>query len=267
MGQKVNPISFHLGVTRDWDSRWFSDKGYAKTVHEDIYIRDQIKQKFHHAGISRIEIERAANRAKVAIRTARPGIIIGRKGAEIDALRSELEKKTGKQIMINIEEIRRAELEAQLVAESVASQLIRRIGFRRAIKKTVLASMKAGAQGVKIMVSGRLGGAEMARCEWMREGRVPLHMLRADIDYGFTTAKTKYGIIGIKVWIFRGERLEKGMQRTERQLVPIAPEKEPRERKRRERSHGDRDRGARGGDRGGARGGDRGRDRSSPAGA
>jgi len=207
VGQKVNPISFHLGITRDWDARWFNDRGYADALHEDIDIRKRIKTRFHHAGISRIEIERAANRAKITVRTARPGIIIGRKGGEIDQLRRELETATNKQIMINIEEIRRAELEAQLVAESVASQLLRRIGFRRAIKKTLLATMKAGAQGVKIMVSGRLGGAEMARREWQREGRVPLHTLRAEIDYGQTEAKTKYGIIGIKVWIFRGERL------------------------------------------------------------
>ena len=228
MGQKVNPISFHLGITRDWDARWFNDKGYADTVHEDIYIRRIIKERFHHAGVSRIEIERAANRVKITIRTARPGIIIGRKGTEIDLLRADLEKRTGKQIMINIEEIRRAELEAQLVAESVASQLMRRIGFRRAIKKTLLTSMKAGALGVKIMVSGRLGGAEMARREWQREGRVPLHTLRADIDYGQTEAKTKYGMIGIKVWIFRGEVLDRvGPKREE----PAAPPSQPRQRR------------------------------------
>jgi small subunit ribosomal protein S3 len=226
VGQKVNPISFHLGITRDWDARWFNDKGYADAVHEDLYVREQIRKRFHHAGISRIEIERAANRAKITIRTARPGIIIGRKGAEIDSLRNELQAKTNKQIMINIEEIRRAELEALLVAESIASQLLRRIGFRRAIKKTLLATMKAGAQGVKIMVSGRLGGAEMARCEWAREGRVPLHTLRAEIDYGQTVAKTKYGMIGIKVWIFKGERLGKnGLRPPGRQVErPEAPE-------------------------------------------
>lgn len=240
MGQKVNPISFHLGITRDWDARWFMDKGYAVTLHEDLYIREQIKTRFHHAGISRIEIERAANRAKITIRTARPGIIIGRKGVEIDGLRQELEKKTGKQIMVNIEEIRRAELEAQLVSESVASQLMRRIGFRRAIKKTLLASMKAGAQGVKIMVSGRLGGSEMARCEWQREGRVPLHTLRADIDYGQTEAKTKYGMIGIKVWIFRGERLQKDLGTTKERPVNTAPAGRPGRRERPRDRGGDR---------------------------
>jgi len=245
VGQKVNPISFHLGVTRDWDARWFNDKGYAEALQEDLYVREQIKKRFHHAGISRIEIERAANRAKVTIHTARPGIIIGRKGAEIDGLRGELEKKTGKQIMINIEEIRRPELEAQLVSESIASQLLRRIGFRRAIKKTLLASMKAGAQGVKIMCSGRLGGAEMARCEWQREGRVPLQTLRADIDYGQTEAKTKYGQIGIKVWIFRGERLDRASAAEHRRAAEAAaPQPERRER----RDRGDRgERGERGG--------------------
>ncbi len=246
MGQKVNPISFHLGVTRDWDARWFSEKNYAEFVQEDIYIRKIIKERFHHAGISRIEIERAANRVKITIHTARPGIIIGRKGSEIDGMRGELEKKTGKQIMINITEIRRAELEAQLVAESVASQLLRRIGFRRAIKKTLLASMKAGAQGVKIMVSGRLGGAEMARREWQREGRVPLHTLRAEIDYGQTEAKTKYGQIGIKVWIFRGEVLGKsGIMPKERNERAERPERTERNER---PGGGARGKGRRGGD-------------------
>lgn len=243
MGQKVNPISFHLGITRDWDARWYNEKGYADAIHEDVSIRKQIKAKFFHAGVSRVEIERAASRVKITIRTARPGIIIGRKGSEIDGLRKELEKTTGKQIMINIEEIRRAELEAQLVAESIASQLLRRIGFRRAIKKTMIATMKAGAQGVKIMVSGRLGGSEMARCEWQREGRVPLHTLRAVIDYGQTEAKTKYGMIGIKVWIFRGEQLGKEIASRSEQDNGPRQERRPRRRERGDRN--DRGRGDR----------------------
>jgi small subunit ribosomal protein S3 len=208
MGQKVNPIGFRLGITKNWESRWFAQgKEYCNLLHEDIELRKEIKKRFFHAGIARVDIERASNRAKITIHTARPGIIIGRKGAEIDKFRKELEAKTGKQIAINIEEVKRPELSAQLVAENIASQLLRRIGFRRAMKKTVLASVKAGAHGIKIQCGGRLAGAEIARSEWYREGRVPLHTLRADIDYGFAEARTKYGVIGIKVWIFLGEVL------------------------------------------------------------
>lgn len=209
MGQKVHPISFRLGVVKQWESRWYaSPQEYPSLLHEDIVIRREIKRRFLHAGVSRVDIERASNRAKITIHTARPGIIIGRKGAEIEVLRKDLEKRTGKQIIIQIEEIKKSDLDAQLVAENVASQLARRIGFRRAMKKTVLASIKAGAQGIKIRCSGRLAGAEIARAEWYREGRVPLHTIRADIDYGFSEARTKYGLIGIKVWIFRGEVFE-----------------------------------------------------------
>jgi small subunit ribosomal protein S3 len=209
MGQKVHPISFRLGVVKQWESRWYaSPQEYPFLLHEDIVIRREIKRRFLHAGVSRVDIERASNRAKITIHTARPGIIIGRKGAEIEVLRKDLEKRTSKQIIIQIEEIKKSDLDAQLVAENVASQLARRIGFRRAMKKTVLASIKAGAQGIKIRCSGRLAGAEIARAEWYREGRVPLHTIRADIDYGFSEAKTKYGLIGIKVWIFRGEVFE-----------------------------------------------------------
>ena len=209
MGQKVHPISFRLGVVKQWESRWYaSPLEYPSLLHEDIVIRREIKRRFLHAGVSRVDIERASNRAKITIHTARPGIIIGRKGAEIEVLRKDLEKRTGKQIIIQIEEIKKSDLDAQLVAENVASQLARRIGFRRAMKKTVLASIKAGAQGIKIRCSGRLAGAEIARAEWYREGRVPLHTIRADIDYGFSEARTKYGLIGIKVWIFRGEVFE-----------------------------------------------------------
>jgi small subunit ribosomal protein S3 len=208
VGQKVNPIGFRLGVTRTWESRWYNPRLYVKFLHEDVMIRREIKQRFHHAGIAKVEIERASNRVKITIHTARPGIIIGRKGGEIEGLRQFFERRTGKQVAINIEEIKKADVVAQLVAENVASQLLRRIGFRRAMKRTVLQTMKAGALGVKIMCAGRLGGSEMSRTEWYREGRVPLHTLRADIDYGLAEAKTKYGQIGVKVWIFRGEVFE-----------------------------------------------------------
>jgi small subunit ribosomal protein S3 len=209
MGQKVNPIGLRLGIVKTWESRWYArGKQYADLLHEDIEIRKEIKKRFYHAGIARVDIERAGDRAKITIHTARPGIIIGRKGQEIESFRKSLESRTGKKIAINIEEIKKPDLSAQLVAENIASQLLRRIGFRRAMKKTVLASVKAGALGIKIQCGGRLAGAEIARTEWYREGRVPLHTLRADIDYGFAEARTKYGVIGIKVWIFLGEILE-----------------------------------------------------------
>ena len=209
MGQKVHPTSFRLGVIKDWESRWFSQRDYAPLLHEDLSIRKEIKNRFHHAGIAKIDIERASNRAKITIHTARPGIIIGRKGIEIENLRRDLEKKTNKKILINIEEVKKTDLVAQLVADNVSSQLLRRIGFRRVMKRAVQASMRSGALGIRINCAGRLGGSEMARAEWYREGRVPLHTLRADIDYGLTEAKTKYGMIGVKVWIFRGEVFKK----------------------------------------------------------
>ena len=208
MGQKVHPIGFRLGFIRSWDSRWFAEKDYPQLLIEDIRIRDYLKKKLHHAGVSKIEIERAASKAKkakVSIWTARPGIIIGKKGAEVENLKRELQKMTRKEIIINIQEVKRAEVNAQLVAENVALQLERRVGFRRVMKKAVSSAMKLGAKGIKIGVSGRLGGGEMARHERYREGRVPLHTLRADIDYGLAEAKTTYGIIGVKVWIFKGE--------------------------------------------------------------
>ncbi|MDI6764997.1 MAG: 30S ribosomal protein S3 [Thermodesulfobacteriota bacterium] len=208
MGQKVHPIGFRLGFIRSWDSRWFAEKDYPQLLIEDIRIREYLKKKLHHAGVSKIEIERAASKAKkakVSIWTARPGIIIGKKGAEVENLKRELQKMTRKEIIINIQEVKRAEVNAQLVAENVALQLERRVGFRRAMKKAVSSAMKLGAKGIKIAVSGRLGGAEMARHERYREGRVPLHTLRADIDYGLAEGKTTYGIIGVKVWIFKGE--------------------------------------------------------------
>ena len=205
MGQKVHPVGFRLGITKTWESNWFARRGYGEQLHEDIRIRQFIKTKLFHAGISRIEIERAAKRVKINIQTARPGIIIGRKGTEVDKLKAELEGMTKKQIFVNIIEIRRAELDAQLVAENVALQLERRIAFRRAMKKAVTSAMRLGAKGIRITCSGRLGGAEMARTEWYREGRVPLHTLRADIDYGAATSRTTYGAIGVKVWLFKGE--------------------------------------------------------------
>ncbi|MGQ9508610.1 MAG: 30S ribosomal protein S3 [Thermodesulfobacteriota bacterium] len=208
MGQKVHPIGFRLGYIREWNSRWFAEKEYPQLLIEDIKIRDFLKKKLYHAGVSRVEIERAASKAKkvkVTIHTARPGIIIGKKGAEVENLKNELQKMTQKEIFINIQEVKRAELDAQLVAENVALQLERRVGFRRAMKRAVTSAMKLGAKGIKIAVAGRLGGAEMARREWYREGRVPLHTLRADIDYGLAEAKTTYGVIGVKAWIFKGE--------------------------------------------------------------
>ncbi|HKZ71619.1 MAG TPA: 30S ribosomal protein S3 [Nitrospirota bacterium] len=207
MGQKVHPIGFRLGYTKFWNSKWYAEREYQTLLHEDIKVRKLVKQKLFHAGVSRIEIERSAQTAKVNIYTARPGIIIGRKGAEVEKLKKDLEALTGKQIYINILEIKKPEIEAQLVAENIALQLEKRIAFRRAMKKSVAAAQRFGAQGIKIRCSGRLAGSEIARSEWYKEGRVPLHTLRADIDYGFTEAKTTYGQIGIKVWIYKGEIL------------------------------------------------------------
>jgi small subunit ribosomal protein S3 len=196
-----------LGVVRTWGSRWYSEGDYSKLLHEDIKLRDYLKKRLYHAGISKIELERAANKAKLNIFAARPGIIIGKKGSEVEALKKELAKLTDKEVFLNIQEVRKPEVDAQLVAENVALQLERRVAFRRAMKKSVSMALKFGAQGIKITCSGRLGGAEMSRTEWYREGRVPLHTLRADIDYGFAEAKTTYGIIGVKVLIFKGEVL------------------------------------------------------------
>jgi small subunit ribosomal protein S3 len=207
LGQKVHPIGFRLGINRTWDSRWFARKEYSNFVLEDYNIRKFLKKRLFQAGVARIEIERAANKVRIRMYTARPGIVIGKKGVEIEKLKRDLEKMINKEIIIDIQEVRKAEVEAQLVAENVALQLVRRIAFRRAMKKSVTAALRFGAQGIKIACSGRLGGAEMARREWYREGRVPLHTLRADIDYGFAEARTTYGIIGVKVIIFKGEIL------------------------------------------------------------
>jgi small subunit ribosomal protein S3 len=209
LGQKVNPIGLRLGIVKTWDSRWYAGKNYADYILEDYEIRKFIKKKLYHAGISKVEIERSSKRVRLRIYTARPGIVIGKKGAEIEQLKIELEKMIAQEATIDIQEVRKPEIEAQLVAENVALQIERRVAFRRAMKRAVSSAMRFGAKGVKIICAGRLGGAEMARTEWYREGRVPLHTLRADIDYGFTQANTTYGIIGIKVFVFKGEILKK----------------------------------------------------------
>jgi len=208
MGQKTHPYGFRLGVIRTWDSKWFASKNYAKFLHEDIVVKRFLKEKLHQAGVSKIEIERAANkdkRVKINIYSARPGLVIGRKGAEVENLKKELQKMTGKEVVLNITEVKRPEVDAQLVAENVALQLERRVSFRRAMKRNVSQAIKFGAKGIKAMCSGRLAGAEMARTEWYRARRVPLQTITGDIDYGFAMSKTKYGVIGVKVWIFKGE--------------------------------------------------------------
>jgi small subunit ribosomal protein S3 len=209
LGQKVNPVGFRLGVIRSWDSRWYAGKEYASFIEDDHTIREFLKKKLYHAGISKIEIERWAKRIRLRIYAARPGIVIGKKGAEIELLKKELEKMVPQEVAIDIQEVRKPEVDAQLIAENVALQIVRRVAFRRAMKRSVASAMRFGAKGIKVCCSGRLGGAEMARTEWYKEGRIPLHTLRADIDYGFTEARTTYGIIGVKVWIFNGEILEK----------------------------------------------------------
>ena len=209
MGQKVNPVGLRLGIVKTWESRWYADKNYSDYILEDYKIRRFIKVKLYHAGVSRIEIERSSKLIRLRIYTARPGIVIGKKGAEISQLKKEIEKLVSHEVLIDIQEVRKPEIDAQLVAENVALQIERRVAFRRAMKRGVTSAMRFGAMGVKIICSGRLGGAEMARTEWYREGRVPLHTLRADIDYGFVEARTTYGIIGVKVFIFKGEILKK----------------------------------------------------------
>ena len=209
MGQKVNPIGLRLGIVKTWESRWFGGKNYAEYILEDYKLRKFIKDKLYHAGVSRIEIERSSKRVRLRIYTSRPGIVIGKKGTEIALLKNNIEKITDREVLIDIQEIRKPEIDAQLVAENVALQIERRVAFRRAMKRGVSSAMRFGALGVKIICSGRLGGAEMARTEWYREGRVPLHTLRADIDYGFIDARTTYGVIGVKVFIFKGEVLKK----------------------------------------------------------
>jgi len=226
MGQKVNPIGFRLGINRTWDSRWFANKkDYATLLHEDIELRGLLKERLQQAGLSRVVIERPAKRARITIHTARPGVVIGKKGADIEGLRAELAKKTGGEVSLNIVEIRKPELDATLIAENIAQQLVRRIAFRRAMKRAVQSAMRLGAQGIRINCGGRLGGAEIARTEWYREGQVPLHTLRADIDYGTATAKTTYGTCGVKVWVYRGEILAHDPMAVEKRALEQQPQR------------------------------------------
>ncbi len=223
MGQKVNPIGLRLGVNRTWDSRWFADEGdYGRLLHEDLKIRAYLEKRLAQAGVSRIVIERPAKKARVTIHTARPGVVIGKKGADIDKLRLALSKLTASEVHLNILEIRKPEIDAKLVAENIAQQLERRVAFRRAMKRAVQSAMRLGAQGIRINCGGRLGGAEIARTEWYREGRVPLHTLRADIDYGTATAKTAYGTCGVKVWVFKGEVMAHDPMAQEKRLAEPA---------------------------------------------
>jgi len=213
VGQKTHPYGFRLGYNTTWHSRWYAEGDYAKLLHADLKLRKELKARLHHAGVSEIDIERAADKLRVSIYTSRPGIIIGRKGAEVDKLRDDLMKAMGREVHINIQEIQRPELDAQLVSESIAGQLERRVSFRRAMKKSMESAFRFGAKGVKIMVAGRLGGAEIARTEWYQEGRLPLHTLKAEIDYGFAEAHTTYGLIGCKVWVYKGDHLKERVRR------------------------------------------------------
>lgn len=222
MGQKVHPKGFRIGVIRDWDSNWYADRDYTDLLHEDYKVRKHIKDRFYAAGVARVEIHRTGNRMRVTIHTAKPGIIIGRGGTEVELLKTDLTKMTGKNVNINIQEIKKPEVDAQIVAENVAQQLEKRVSFRRAMKQTVSRTIRAGGEGIRIAISGRLGGAEIARTEWYSEGKVPLHTLRADIDYGFAEANTTYGKIGVKVWINRGEVLPEAKKRPIQNVVEEA---------------------------------------------
>ncbi|HEX9700550.1 MAG TPA: 30S ribosomal protein S3 [Acidobacteriota bacterium] len=208
MGQKVHPVGFRLGYTEEWRSRWFAKRDYANLLHEDIALRKMIRDRFHHAGVARVDIERAANKLKVDIHTSRPGIVIGRNGSEVDRLKKDIENKTRREVYVNIQEVHRPELDAQLIAENIALQLERRVAFRRAMRRAVETAMRFGAEGIKVRCSGRLGGLEIARSEWYLQGKLPLHTLRADIDYGFAESSTTYGKIGVKVWVYRGQILD-----------------------------------------------------------
>jgi small subunit ribosomal protein S3 len=225
MGQKVNPIGLRLGINRTWDSRWYAGNDYAQLLHDDIRLRERLRKKLHAAGISRVVIERPAKKPRVTIYAARPGVVIGRKGQDIDALRKDLSSMAKTDVTLNIVEIRKPEIDATLVAENIAQQLERRVAFRRAMKRAVQSAMRLGAQGIRINCGGRLGGAEIARMEWYREGRVPLHTLRADIDYGVATAKTTYGTCGVKVWIFKGEILAHDPMAQDRRAAEQAPQR------------------------------------------
>jgi small subunit ribosomal protein S3 len=223
MGQKVHPYGFRLGFNKTWRSRWYADRDYAKLLHEDLSLRKDLKERFSHAGVSKIEIERAANKLKIDIHTSRPGIIIGRKGTEVDKLKTEIQNRTNREVFINIQEIQKPELDAQLIGESIALQLEKRVAFRRAMRKAVEAAQRFGARGIKVRVAGRLNGAEIARSEWYLHGRLPLQTLRADIDYGFAEARTTYGRIGVKVWMYKGERLQPLIGREEDYRMPGRP--------------------------------------------
>ncbi len=220
MGQKVHPYGFRLGFNKTWRSRWYADRDYAKLLHEDLTLKRDLKKRFSHAGVSKIEIERAANKLKLNIYTSRPGIIIGRKGTEVDKLKTEIQKRTNREVFINIQEIQKPELDAQLISESVALQLEKRVAFRRAMRKAVESALRFGGRGIKVRVGGRLNGAEIARSEWYLHGQLPLQTLRADIDYGFGQARTTYGVIGVKVWLYKGERLEPQTGRDEEYRTP-----------------------------------------------
>ncbi len=223
MGQKVNPIGFRLGINRTWDSRWYAAGGYADLLHEDLRIRDFLRERLAQAGVSRIVIERPAKKARITIHTARPGVVIGKKGADIEKLRTDIGKITGSEVHVNIVEIRKPEIEAQLVAENIAQQMERRVSIRRAMKRSVQSAMRLGALGIRINCGGRLGGAEIARAVWYREGRVPLHTMRAHVDYGSAAAKTTYGICGVKVWIFKGEVMAHDPMAMDKQAIEQQP--------------------------------------------
>ena len=225
MGQKVNPIGFRLGINRTWDSRWFAGDDYARLLHEDLRLRDKLRTRLRGAGVSRVVIERPAKKPRVTIHAARPGVVIGKKGADIEVLRKDMAKLAGAEVALNIVEIRMPEIDATLVAENIAQQLERRVAFRRAMKRAVQSAMRLGAGGIRINCSGRLGGAEIARMEWYREGRVPLHTLRADIDFGTATAKTTYGTCGVKVWIFKGEVLAHDPLAQDKRAAEQAPQR------------------------------------------
>src|SRR5271155_1178096 len=247
MGQKTHPYGFRLGVTKTWRSRWFAKQDYAKLLHEDLELKESLRERLKAAGVSSIEVDRPGNKLRITIHTSRPGIIIGRKGAEIEKLKGDLAKKTKREVFIDIQEVHKPELDAQLVAESIALQLEKRVAFRRAMRKAVDSALRFGCKGIKVRVSGRLNGAEIARSEWYLQGQLPLHTLRADLDYGFAQAYTTYGVIGVKVWTYKGEIIEGGRRTT------LKNEAEPRSRGPRDRDRGDRDRRDRGSDRGGER--------------
>jgi small subunit ribosomal protein S3 len=225
MGQKTNPIGFRLGINRTWDSRWFADENYGELLHEDLRLRAYLMKRLVQAGVSRVVIERPAKKARVTIHTARPGVVIGKKGADIELLRRDLSKMTKSEVALNIVEIRKPEIDARLVAENIAQQLERRVAFRRAMKRAVQSAMRLGAEGIRITCAGRLGGAEIARTEWYREGRVPLHTLRADVDFGVATALTTYGTCGVKVWVFKGEILQHDPMAQDRRAAEAAPQR------------------------------------------